>query len=74
MSPVACRFVHAKLFHGTVEWFGKEIHHQHHMEQYYHISIDVRPAFQVSCSARLRLDRRTSPPRNTVVIELLAVT
>lgn len=37
---VLCRFVHARLFHGTVEWFGKEIHHQHHKEPYYHISID----------------------------------
>lgn len=33
-------FIHAKLFHGNVEWFGKEIHHAHHLEPYYHISID----------------------------------
>lgn len=34
-------YIHAKLFHGDVDWFGKRIHTGHHQTPYYHITIDA---------------------------------
>lgn len=45
-------FIHAKLFHGNVEWYGKDVHTGHHATPYHHITIDgldlVAPAMLAS--------------------------
>jgi len=33
-------FIHGRLLHSTRDWIGKDIHHAHHEEPYFHISID----------------------------------
>jgi hypothetical protein len=47
-------FIHAKLFHGNIEWFGKRIHEDHHKETYHHISIDgadlALPVIGLACA------------------------
>ena len=35
--------LHDKVLHSDQEWFGKEIHEQHHARPYYHVSIDPAP-------------------------------
>jgi len=32
--------LHDKVLHSDVDWFGKDIHAEHHSKPYYHISID----------------------------------
>lgn len=36
-------WIHGKLLHSTRDWFGKEIHQNHHAKPYYHISMDPAP-------------------------------
>ena len=33
--------IHAKLFHGDIDWFGKRVHEGHHRTPYHHISLDA---------------------------------
>jgi len=33
-------FIHGRLLHSKFNWIGKDIHHTHHEEPYFHISID----------------------------------
>ena len=32
--------IHAYLFHGAVDWFGRRIHEAHHRAPYHHIALD----------------------------------
>ena len=36
-------FLHDKILHSQVDWYGKDIHQTHHDQPYYHISIDPAP-------------------------------
>lgn len=36
-------FLHQRLLHSPVDWFGKRIHEEHHEKPYYHVSIEPAP-------------------------------
>lgn len=36
-------WMHRYLLHSDMDWYGKQIHEQHHLKPYHHISIDPAP-------------------------------
>jgi len=53
--------LHGKLLHSDVDWYGKQIHQEHHEKPYFHVSIDP-PALMIAWMASAHLILRTFLP------------